>query len=365
MMGPHTGVDLMPISDGMHPSERPDAGETKGDAVPAPPAPAGSLYVVTSYVWDDRYWLEGLGQPSVHTTAASANAAARALMDRYAEVLNELGDADEFDFQHNVDQERGDVGLYNGKLDWKNSHTAAEIRVFRADGLERMGGEKRANGKGEDGRKTAVKDESPSDEEEDDSSRGDEEKDDEEEEDEEETKPSKRSRSLPSKSKPAAASSTTTRRSGRGNARAAAPPKTAVQASTYRKKIPEGKPNCLRGLKLLFTGTFETMDRRTSIATAVRYGGEVVTKLEDTDYIVVGLRAGPKKLQEINEKELETINEDEFFHILENGVSKEKRQRMAARRRADEEAREAQESDGDGDDRAAARGRGLRKRARR
>ena len=354
----------MPISDSMHPSRRPDAGETKGDTVPAPPGPAGSLYVVTSYVWDDRYWLEGLRQPSVHATAASANAAARSMMDRYAEVLNELGDADEFDFRHNVDQERGDVGLYNGKLNWKNSHTAAEIRVFRADGPERSGGEERAKGKGGDEGKASLKVEPSSDNDEDGESKGDEEQD-EEGEDEEETVPSKRSRSLPSKSKLAATPSASTRGSGRGKARAAAPPKTTVQASTYRKKIPEGKPNCLRGLKLLFTGTFETMDRRTSIATAVRYGGEVITKLEDTDYIVVGLRAGPKKLQEINEKELETINEDEFFRILENGVSKEKRRRMAARRRADEEAREGQESDGDGDDRAAARGRGLRKRARR
>jgi NAD-dependent DNA ligase len=117
------------------------------------------------------------------------------------------------------------------------------------------------------------------------------------------------------------------------------PPKTAVSAKNYRKTIPEGKPGCLEGVKILFTGTL-TMDRNTSVATAIKYGGEVVTKLEDTDYIVLGLRAGPKKLQVINELELETITEDEFFQILEDGVSEEKRQRMAARRRADEEADE-------------------------
>jgi len=112
--------------------------------------------------------------------------------------------------------------------------------------------------------------------------------------------------------------------------------KTAVNPSTYRKTIPKGIDGCLEGVRILFTGTFETMDRVTSLATAKKYGADVVTKLEDTDYIVVGLRAGPKKLQIINELELETISEEEFFSILENGVSEEKRIRMANKRKADE-----------------------------
>lgn len=104
-----------------------------------------------------------------------------------------------------------------------------------------------------------------------------------------------------------------------------------------RKTIPKGKPNCLRGVKILFTGTFNTMDRVTSIATAKKYGADVITKLEDTDYIVLGDRAGPKKLQVINELELETITEEEFFDILESGVSDDKRERMENKRKADEE----------------------------
>lgn len=116
--------------------------------------------------------------------------------------------------------------------------------------------------------------------------------------------------------------------------------KAALNPSTSRKTIPKGKPNCLAGVKLLFTGTFHTMDRATSIATAKKYGGDVVSKLEDTDYIVLGDRAGPKKLQVINELELETITEEEFFGILEEGgVGEAKRERMANKRRADEEER--------------------------
>ncbi|RYP19403.1 hypothetical protein DL765_003376 [Monosporascus sp. GIB2] len=350
----------------MRPRKRSDAGQVKGDSVPAPPVPEGSLYVVTSYTWDDQYRPEGLQPPEVYASAAAANQAARGMMERYAEMLNGLGDSDEFDFQHNEDQECGDVGLYNGKLVWKTAHTAAEVRVFNVAGPEGTGEAREAPGKTRKRNEGKVKVESVSDDENgnvdghDDDRNGDDEV---EEEEEGDGKPAPtRKSTAPQRSKAATRSSTSASGSGKGKGKAAtAPAKTAVQPSTYRKKIPEGKPNCLKGLKILFTGTFETMDRKTSIATAVKYGAEVITKLEDTDYIVVGLRAGPKKLQEINEKELETISEEEFFQILENGVGREKRERMAARRRADEEARAGEESGADD----AARGRGRGKRARR
>ncbi|RYP05760.1 hypothetical protein DL764_003577 [Monosporascus ibericus] len=364
------GDTLMPIGTGMHPSKRSDAGQIKGDSVPAPPAPERSLYAVTSYTWDDQYWLEGLQPPEVYASAAAANQAARGMMAWYAKVLNELGNSDEFDFQHNEDQECGDVGLYNGRLIWKEAHTAAEIRVFRVDGPEGTGEAREARGK--TGRRTEgrVKVESVSDDgdgdgnaDANDDDRNGNDDDEEEEENEGDAEPAPtRKRTLPQRSKAPTRSSTSATGSGKGKSKATtAPAKTAVQPSTYRKKIPEGKPNCLKGLKILFTGTFETMDRKTSIATAIKYGAEVITKLEDTDYIVVGLRAGPKKLQEISEKELETISEEEFFQILENGVGREKRERMAARRRADEEAHAGEESDADD----AVRGKGRRKRARR
>jgi BRCT domain type II-containing protein len=128
------------------------------------------------------------------------------------------------------------------------------------------------------------------------------------------------------------------------NTKKSAPLKKTVNIKTFSNTIPKGKPNCLEGLRILFTGTFAAMDRKTSVATAIKYGAEVVTRLEDTDYIVVGLRAGPKKLQVINEMELETINEEEFFDLLKNGVSEEKRERMAARRAADEAEEEEDEA---------------------
>jgi len=96
-----------------------------------------------------------------------------------------------------------------------------------------------------------------------------------------------------------------------------------------RKQIPEGIPDALEGLKLLFTGTFDAMDRDTSKATALKYGAKVVTKLDLADYIILGVKAGPKKLEEIEQKGLETLDEDGFFALLEEGVPQEKRDRMA------------------------------------
>ena len=144
--------DLMPITNGLHPNRRANAEQTKGDTMAAPAAPAGSLYVVTSYTWDDRHRLEGLGQPDVHATAAAATAAARALMRRCAEVF---GDADaDFDFRHNEDQEGSDAGLYNGKLVWKGAKTAAEVRVFRVDAPVQVGRPDGTSGKSENGKIT-------------------------------------------------------------------------------------------------------------------------------------------------------------------------------------------------------------------
>lgn len=102
----------------------------------------------------------------------------------------------------------------------------------------------------------------------------------------------------------------------------------AAEKDDPRKHIPDGKPDSLAGLKVLFTGTFD-IDRKTSEATAIKYGARIITKLEDTDYIILGARAGPKKLDTIAEHGLETIDEGQFYEMLKTGVPEEKRQRMA------------------------------------
>ncbi len=71
-----------------------------------------TLYVITSWIWDDDYDKEGLHEPEIYSTKSAANMAARELMNRYADLLNPFGDPDEYDFCHNLDDE----GLYRGKL---------------------------------------------------------------------------------------------------------------------------------------------------------------------------------------------------------------------------------------------------------
>ena len=88
-------------------------------------------------------------------------------------------------------------------------------------------------------------------------------------------------------------------------------------AHNKRKNIPEGKPDALQGLKFLFTGTLDLLDRNTAKKTVEEHGGSVITNLEKTDYIVLGTNCGPKKLDTIKEKNLTTISEEAFFQLLE------------------------------------------------
>ncbi|ORY60098.1 uncharacterized protein BCR38DRAFT_412299 [Pseudomassariella vexata] len=285
------------------------------------PASSGSLFVVSSFVWTDNVDVEGLQSPEVYTTRSAANKAAVEMMARYSELRNR-GD---YNYQLREDKSKG---FYCGRLELDDAQSATQVRVHVRihmvvpdEPTSLQGGNNREDAVASLVAKPASDDEEDDEDQEDEKIR--EEKpdveedkikeednnDDVDDEEAEEVKPKK-----PAK-KPAG--------------------KKIALAITSRKTIPKGKPNCLKGLKVLFTGTFNTMDRKTSVAAAEKYGAQVITKLEDTDYIILGTRAGPKKLEIINEHELDTITEEEFFQILENGVSKEKRESMAARRAAD------------------------------
>jgi hypothetical protein len=74
-------------------------------------ASSTTLYVISSFIWDDDYNKEGIREPEVYTTKIAANAAAKKLMNRYADLLNPFGDRDEWEFYHHIDDE----GLYRGE----------------------------------------------------------------------------------------------------------------------------------------------------------------------------------------------------------------------------------------------------------
>ena len=67
-----------------------------------------------------------------------------------------------------------------------------------------------------------------------------------------------------------------------------------------------------------------TLDRKVMEATAIKYGAEIVNKLEDTDWIVMGTRPGDKKVKEIKEKGLKTMLEEDFLEMIKgNGEPEE------------------------------------------
>ncbi|ETS85164.1 hypothetical protein PFICI_03189 [Pestalotiopsis fici W106-1] len=75
--------------------------------------------------------------------------------------------------------------------------------------------------------------------------------------------------------------------------------------------------DALKDKKIIFTGTFQSMDRKTCEQKAKDHGGQLTRKLADADYVVVGDRAGPKKLQEISELGLKTIDEQQFLALIQ------------------------------------------------
>ena len=62
-----------------------------------------------------------------------------------------------------------------------------------------------------------------------------------------------------------------------------------------------------------------------------RVVARIISKLEDTDYVVLGTRPGQKKVDTINEHKIETLDEDQFYELLKTGASEEKREKMAAK----------------------------------
>lgn len=184
------------------------------------------VYVIASFVWDDNDSGGGIQPVEVYTTWATANAAAKEMMIRYDNTLGQHGFVEEYELKH----EQSGEGLYRGLLKHgRGGHVAAEIKVFKSV-LSNAASEKTSAVKRTKAVKAEVKEEEIDD--------------DAVEEEEEEAEPPKK----PTKK---------------------GPPRTAINVQTHRKKIPQGLPDCLEGLKILFTGTFETMDRKTSIATAI------------------------------------------------------------------------------------------------
>lgn len=103
-------------------------------------------------------------------------------------------------------------------------------------------------------------------------------------------------------------------------------------------ELPEGAPNCLAGLAFVFTGILGTLPRDDGIELVKKYGGLVRTApSRNTNFVVLGQEAGPKKLEVIKKLGIKTIDENGLFDLIrtrpENGgdtVEGQKAQKKAA-----------------------------------
>ena len=89
--------------------------------------------------------------------------------------------------------------------------------------------------------------------------------------------------------------------------------------SEFKKKIEvENKSHFFYDKKVVITGIFPSFENRNIMAEMLQsVGADVngsISKL--TDYVIVGQKAGPKKLELIEKLEIPTLNEHEFIKLF-------------------------------------------------
>ncbi|KAF8518902.1 replication factor RFC1 C terminal domain-containing protein [Gautieria morchelliformis] len=88
-------------------------------------------------------------------------------------------------------------------------------------------------------------------------------------------------------------------------------------AAPGSKAVPDGQPNCLAGLTLVFTGELTAFSRDEATDLAKRYGARVTGQPSSkTSYVVVGADAGASKLAAIKKNNLPTLDEDGFLNLI-------------------------------------------------
>ncbi|ODQ77642.1 hypothetical protein BABINDRAFT_163359 [Babjeviella inositovora NRRL Y-12698] len=81
--------------------------------------------------------------------------------------------------------------------------------------------------------------------------------------------------------------------------------------------LPEGSPNCLNGLTMVFTGVLPTLERDAAEALAKRYGAKVTKSISGkTSVVVLGDEAGPSKVKKIKSLKIKAITEDGFIQLI-------------------------------------------------
>ncbi|CBQ73832.1 related to replication factor C protein [Sporisorium reilianum SRZ2] len=104
------------------------------------------------------------------------------------------------------------------------------------------------------------------------------------------------------------------------------------------KDIPQGAPNCLAGLTLVFTGELTSISRDEATDLAKRYGARITgAPSSKTSYVIVGEGAGPKKLESIKKNKIETLDEDAFLDLIRTRGAGELDEKAKQKIKAEEE----------------------------
>lgn len=92
------------------------------------------------------------------------------------------------------------------------------------------------------------------------------------------------------------------------------------------KKLLANAGDTLSGLTVVVTGVPPTLGRKNAENLVTAYGGKLTKSLsKNTSYVVVGNDAGPKKLEQIEDLGIETLDEDALIEMLEKSGGGTKR----------------------------------------
>jgi BRCT domain type II-containing protein len=92
------------------------------------------------------------------------------------------------------------------------------------------------------------------------------------------------------------------------------------------KALLAGTGDVLSGKSIVVTGVPPVLQRKNAEKLVTDYGGKLVKSIsKNTSFVVLGNDAGPKKLEQIAELGIETLDEDAFIAMLEAGGSGVKR----------------------------------------
>ncbi|TGZ84076.1 DNA replication factor C, large subunit [Ascodesmis nigricans] len=117
----------------------------------------------------------------------------------------------------------------------------------------------------------------------------------------------------------------------------------AAETSIQARDPPVGAENCLAGLTFVFTGVLDGLSREDGQQLVKRYGGKVQTAPSSkTKFVVLGVDAGPKKIEVIKKHNLKAIDVDGLFKLIEtlpaNGGSSDAAKAHAEKIAKEEEA---------------------------